>query len=254
MSHAVWCHKNSPFPQVKLLKGSAFLNMGHTIRPSMAQIQAHIQLKESLKGKEKAVPPLQSSVELLPEEALYLLERGTMMIWQGEEEGIFHEEYQGYENMTEMTVLEGFSRFIGMEGLSLERYQVSSVCIVSSRNPLTNGRDFAEPKVYAGLRRLGYTVQRTPQFLPQRFRKPLPYSTVQPIVPSIPFSRRLLTVLRRMESSLVRLPVTIWNTFAHAAKQIVKAFSRARGSKSLLAGCNASTYGKVGTYIPIVDH
>jgi hypothetical protein len=99
--------------------------MGHTIRPSVAQIQAHIQMKESLKGKEKAVPALQSSVELLPEEALYLLERGSMTIWQGEDEGEFHEEYQGYDKMTEMTALEAFSSFIGMEGLSLERYQVS---------------------------------------------------------------------------------------------------------------------------------
>jgi len=82
-------------------------------------------MKESLKGKEKAVPALQSSVELLPEEALYLLERGSMTIWQGEDEGEFHEEYQGYDKMTEMTALEAFSSFIGMEGLSLERYQVS---------------------------------------------------------------------------------------------------------------------------------
>jgi tRNA-splicing endonuclease subunit Sen54 len=75
-------------------------------------------------------------MELLPEEALYLLERGTMQIWcapsaydpaLGSTEGVgyeFDEEVEGFKGMVEMSVMEGFSRFIGQEGLSLERYQV----------------------------------------------------------------------------------------------------------------------------------
>ena len=244
MSHAVWCHKNSPFPQVKVLRGSAFLTMGHTIRPSVAQIQAHIQMKESLKGKEKAVPALQSSVELLPEEALYLLERGSMTIWQGEDEGEFHEEYQGYDKMTEMTALEAFSSFIGMEGLSLDRYQVSyESCrdsLFCSRSLLT----LLSVQVYAGLRRLGYTVQRTPQFLPRRFRKPLPYSSVGPIIPTISTTERIRATLKRWLSTFVRIPSSIWSGFELAARRIVQAFSTTRGSSgSLLAGCTATNYG-----------
>jgi tRNA-splicing endonuclease subunit Sen54 len=77
-------------------------------------------------------------MELMPEEALYLLERGSLQIWvrsnvYGEvgdakqDQDIsddFDDERQGFEDATEMSVMEGYGRFIGMDGLSLERYQV----------------------------------------------------------------------------------------------------------------------------------
>lgn len=127
MSHAIWCPRSCPNPQVKVTRGQAFLTMGHTIRPSPAQVQAHIQLKTQLKGKGKAedVPSLKSNVELLPEEALYLLERGSLQIWKGDDEIEFDDEQQVFPGMTEITAMEAFARLIGTDGLSLERYQVS---------------------------------------------------------------------------------------------------------------------------------
>lgn len=133
MSHAIWCTGISPYPQVKIIKGQAFSTMGHTIRPSPAEIQRQIEIKTDLKlkGKETDVVPLKSRVELLPEEALYLLERGTMQIWKGRADPAegnvdfeFDEEEARFEGLTELTVSEGFARFVGMDGLSLERYQV----------------------------------------------------------------------------------------------------------------------------------
>jgi hypothetical protein len=133
MSHAIWVPSQSPNPQVKVIKGQAFLTMGHTIRPSADQVKKHIELKTELnaKGKGKDVPALKSNVELLPEEALYLLERGSLQIWQpgggGDEElkMEFDEDTQTFPGCTEVTVMEGFARFVGMDGLSMERYQVS---------------------------------------------------------------------------------------------------------------------------------
>lgn len=63
---------------------------------------------------------------LLPEEALYLLERGSLDIrWPGEE--------------IPMSLQAGYACFLGRGGLSMERFQV-----------------------FTGLRRLGYSVLRAP--------------------------------------------------------------------------------------------
>ncbi|KAJ9104989.1 hypothetical protein QFC20_004429 [Naganishia adeliensis] len=105
-----------------------------------------IQEKMLPKGKSPAsvfpdsattTPPTNTStMELLPEEALYLLERGTMQIWchpsayspsikDAQEPGFtWDDDVQGFKGTVEMSVMEGFSRFIGHQGLSLERYQV----------------------------------------------------------------------------------------------------------------------------------
>jgi tRNA-splicing endonuclease subunit Sen54 len=139
MSHALIDASISPYPLVKIARGNLFLSMGHSIRPTAAQVEAQIQLKTSIKGKERenvqsiSVPALQSTTELLPEEALYLLERGTIQIWnkhglsRPDVSNEFDEETQSFREATEMTVLEGFSTFIGREGLSLEHYQASNM-------------------------------------------------------------------------------------------------------------------------------
>jgi tRNA-splicing endonuclease subunit Sen54 len=86
---------------------------------------------------------------LLPEEALYLIERGSLDIrWpdrqaEGVEGGdqVEGQEDDGDEPLGELPMsLQGaYASFIGRSGLTLERYQV-----------------------FAGLRRLGYTVVRAP--------------------------------------------------------------------------------------------
>ncbi|KAK8845542.1 hypothetical protein IAR55_006257 [Kwoniella newhampshirensis] len=117
ISHAVLTPFN-PFPRVLIVHGHHFDSMGITVR--------YPTVKGS-KGKGK------TSVELLPEEALYLLERGSLQIWLGkdaeatedEDEGFgeWCEEDHGVKGAIEMSAMEGFGAFIGREGLTWERYQ-----------------------------------------------------------------------------------------------------------------------------------
>ncbi len=75
--------------------------------------------------------------QFLPEEALYLLERGSLQIWIGKEPtceedvkngvGEWKDEEWGIGGAIEMSVMEAFGAFIGKDGLSWERYQVSRV-------------------------------------------------------------------------------------------------------------------------------
>lgn len=75
-------------------------------------------------------------VHLLPEEAIYLTERGSLQIWNGrapanareeEEEGIgaWSDEEFGIKGAVEMSVMEVYGAFMGMDGLTWQRYQVS---------------------------------------------------------------------------------------------------------------------------------
>lgn len=73
-------------------------------------------------------------VELLPEEAMYLAERGTLQIWNGRDPvteaefadgvGAWCDEEFGIKGAIEMSVMEVFGQFMGKEGLSWQRYQV----------------------------------------------------------------------------------------------------------------------------------
>ena len=113
----------------------------------------------------------QTYTELLPEEALYLLERGSLQIWitngssgaLGDSDPVLNEKEYGFENSTEMSVMQGFSTFLGKDDLTWERYQVSLAC----RLPACDVSDFFQSYTY--LKRLGYTVQRSRRFLPKRF-------------------------------------------------------------------------------------
>lgn len=78
-----------------------------------------------------------SRVELLPEEALYLSERGTLQIWNGRDPenaeeaaaglGSWCDEEFGVKGAVEMSVMEVFGRFMGAEDLSWQRYQVGDM-------------------------------------------------------------------------------------------------------------------------------
>lgn len=67
---------------------------------------------------------LHKRLELLPEEALYLLERGSMFCWKDEENTTVNVE--GVEG-TPMTVQQAYAEMIGRADLSLEKYQVCSL-------------------------------------------------------------------------------------------------------------------------------
>ncbi len=65
-------------------------------------------------------------LELLPEEALYLVERGAMFAWKASESLTLSNAPgpAGMEGIP-MTVQQAFSEMIGTEDLTLEKYQVS---------------------------------------------------------------------------------------------------------------------------------
>ena len=85
----------------------------------------------------------QTTVELLPEEALYLLERGSLQIWIGSEPetetdyalgvGTWKDEDYGVKGAVEMSVMEGYGCFIGKEGLTWEKYSVRNLPLIRAR-------------------------------------------------------------------------------------------------------------------------
>ncbi|KIO32220.1 hypothetical protein M407DRAFT_18791 [Tulasnella calospora MUT 4182] len=138
ISYALWFPETG-YAQVVLARGAAFGSLGYSnVRDPIGGAT-----KEKGKGK---------SLELLPEEALYMVERGSMYCWRVERKGAKTaedvvpmplssggdfplEEVPG----TPMSVQEAFAEMIGAaSGLTTEQYQV-----------------------YAYLKRLGYTVTRT---------------------------------------------------------------------------------------------
>lgn len=62
-------------------------------------------------------------LELLPEEALYLVERGTLFCWKTGELFDASSEIDGVDG-TPMSIQQAFSEMIGREDLTLEKYQV----------------------------------------------------------------------------------------------------------------------------------
>lgn len=116
VSHAILT-PDSIYPKMLVVRGRLLDSMGISVRYN-----------------DTRTGPSRTYIELLPEEALYLLERGTLQIWLGRiastTEGVelglgeWCEEESGVKGAVEMSVMEGFAAFIGAEGLTWERYQV----------------------------------------------------------------------------------------------------------------------------------
>ncbi|KAJ7747354.1 tRNA-splicing endonuclease subunit sen54 N-term-domain-containing protein [Mycena metata] len=122
VSYAMW-HPEIARAHLIVGRGTLFTSLGHSVpRPVV-----------DASGTEK----LQKRVELLPEEALYLIERGTVFCWK--ESTLKLDGVDGLEEVLgpPISVQQAFSEMIGTEDLTLERYQV-----------------------YAYLKRLGYVVTR----------------------------------------------------------------------------------------------
>jgi tRNA-splicing endonuclease subunit Sen54 len=71
---------------------------------------------ESQRGK------LQKTLALLPEEAIYLIERGALFCRKEIRRSM--EDVKGFP----MSVQQSYSEMIGTENLTLEKYQVRSIC------------------------------------------------------------------------------------------------------------------------------
>ncbi|WOO84720.1 putative tRNA-splicing endonuclease subunit sen54 [Vanrija pseudolonga] len=169
LSHAV-VTPSSPFPQLIVSRGHVLDSVGITVRRSVTQGE-----------HTKTV----SRVELLPEEAMYMAERGTLQIWNGRDPETEEDRQQGVgewcdkefgvKGAVEMSVMEVFGAFMGKEALTWQRYQA-----------------------YTVLKRLGYTVQRTRAFIPEHF---LP----QQEPPRLSFTGSVLALLRSAYDGLKAL-------------------------------------------------
>ncbi|KAJ7772587.1 tRNA-splicing endonuclease subunit sen54 N-term-domain-containing protein [Mycena maculata] len=122
VSYAMW-HPDLARAHVIVARGTLFTSIGHSAP----------RLVVTADGAEK----YHKRMELLPEEALYLIERGTVFCWK--EANLDLTGVDGLEDVLgpPMSVQQAFSEMIGTEDLTLERYQV-----------------------YAYLKRLGYVVTR----------------------------------------------------------------------------------------------
>ncbi|KAK0476599.1 tRNA-splicing endonuclease subunit sen54 N-term-domain-containing protein [Armillaria novae-zelandiae] len=132
VSNGIW-HPSLARVSVPVARGTHFSSMGHSAsRPT--------------KNKENPTKRL----ELLPEEAIYLIERGSLFCWKE-----IDIDLSGLEDVSgaPMSVQQAYAEMIGTEDVSLEKYQV-----------------------YSYLRRLGYVVTRTVPPTPE-------YPAATPFVP-----------------------------------------------------------------------
>jgi tRNA-splicing endonuclease subunit Sen54 len=129
---------------VTLARGIHFSSLGHSV-PRPLPLEATQSLED--KGK----PIEHKRLELLPEEALYLIERGTLAC------SVAYDENQApaLDNvLPPMSVQQAYADMVGTVDLTLEKYQVSVRCLPACF------RSSSCPQVYAYLKRLGYAVTR----------------------------------------------------------------------------------------------
>ena len=94
-----------------------------------------------------------SRIALLPEESLYLLERGSLQIWiLADEPDLIHrpvgfgewsDNLQGVVGAVEMSVMQGFASFLQQDSLTLQRYQVRYDC-----QPISGGPNFVPRRTH----------------------------------------------------------------------------------------------------------
>jgi tRNA-splicing endonuclease subunit Sen54 len=153
ISYAIW-HPGIARAHVTLARGVHFSSVGHSA--------------PRIVWKEGEASKIHKRLELLPEEALYLVERGTLFCTK--ESPTLKSNVPGSEDIegAPMSVQQAFAEMIGTEDLSLEKYQV-----------------------FAYLKRLGFSVARTEPPTPC-YPSARPYAT----------HNRLPSVLQRLYSWL----------------------------------------------------
>ena len=118
VSYAIWYPAISR-THVTDARGIHFSNMGHSAPRSVQETD----------GSSK----MQKRLELLPEEAIYLIERGSLFCWKDSD--LQFGELPGLSDVsgTPMTVQQAFSEMIGKEDLTIEKFQVLRIYYFLSR-------------------------------------------------------------------------------------------------------------------------
>ncbi|KAF8625909.1 hypothetical protein AX17_006635 [Amanita inopinata Kibby_2008] len=170
ISYGVW-YPTLSRTHVTLARGVHFSSMGHSApRPCVAADE----------GGKTVVQ--KKRLELLPEETIYLVERGSMLCWKSFDSEGGEGGGEGVLPGVPMSVQQVYTEMIGKQALTLEKFQV-----------------------YAYLRRLGYIVTRTEPPYPYY---PTPPALLPPLLPksqSHPFLHTLVSLFRQSISRLVRL-------------------------------------------------
>lgn len=117
MSHAVW-YPTLARAHVIVSRGVHFASLGHSVARSEDNYPVH-----TMEGKNAMNP---KRLELLPEEALYLVERGALSCSLASYDG---PSGNSLDEGIPMTVQQTFDEVIGREDLTLEKYQVCYVVI-----------------------------------------------------------------------------------------------------------------------------
>lgn len=113
ISYGIW-YPSISRAHVTAARGIHFSNMGHSVARESAATNNADRVHKRL--------------ELLPEEALYLVERGAMFCWKHTMVSLPPVE-PGLDEVSgaPMSVQQAFAEMIGKEDLTLERYQVGTL-------------------------------------------------------------------------------------------------------------------------------
>jgi hypothetical protein len=119
ISYGIW-YPSIDRVHVTTAHGIHFSTMGHSISRT---VQCDNTDNES-RGSSSKLP---KRLELLPEEALYLIERGALFCYKSLSGGaslVYPSNYKTQSPGGPMSVQQAFAEMIGREELTLERYQV----------------------------------------------------------------------------------------------------------------------------------
>ncbi|KAH9971908.1 hypothetical protein BGW80DRAFT_1317147 [Lactifluus volemus] len=134
-------------------------------------------------------------LELLPEEALYLVEKGSLFCWKASHDVAGEDvEWDSASQGSPMSVQQAYAEMVGKQDLTLDRYHTFSY-----------------------LRRLGYIVTRAKPPSPA-YPVPAPYPTSQLSFTASIFRRifdALCSPIRRFFSWLVRPSTNWWHPLVH---------------------------------------
>ncbi|KAG6820394.1 hypothetical protein H0H93_001164 [Arthromyces matolae] len=156
VSYAIW-YPNIGRSHVTLAKGIHFSSIGHSAPRSAVD--------------DNGVDKVQKRLELLPEETIYLVERGSLFCWKDTSVDISRT--QSEMSGAPMTVQQVYAEMLGVEGLTLEKLQV-----------------------YTYLKRLGYSVTRA--------NPPTHYYPVPPPWPQMSIKNGSPSIWRRTMSFFSR--------------------------------------------------
>ncbi|KAL7424141.1 tRNA-splicing endonuclease subunit sen54 [Cryptotrichosporon argae] len=250
ISHALLA-PSSPYPYLVVQRGHVLDSMGITVRStsgssssSSAQTPPPSSLATDVPSAGPSSAPAPAStaakkgrIHLLPEEALYLLERGSLQIWVGPEShtgddgvGEWDDAVFGVRGAVEVSVQEGFGYFVGRDGLTWERYQA-----------------------YAALKRLGYTVQRTRRFLPAFFLADAAAPADAQLLP--PFRTWWLSLplwIAAMARSVVRAARRAVGRIASVGLGLGLGLGLRTRDRPLLAGWTGDSYASILKHLRIV--